>query len=131
MITSPDQLSPSTRCPANWLIVSGSSSSDDAKIGGIKLAVLSLSGRWLRLACIPRWVARLGYWIRVRRWAKSMLQMNSVRPSTAATLRIRLRGLSATLRPPRRGLAHDGVTVWASPAQMNSDTPERENGEWR
>ena len=37
-------------------IVSGISSSELAKIGGITPAVLILSGRWLRSLCIPRWV---------------------------------------------------------------------------
>ncbi len=45
---SPQRLSPDTCLPANWVMVSGISSSDEAKIGGITPAVLILSGRWLR-----------------------------------------------------------------------------------
>ena len=73
--------------PANCRTVSGISSSDEAKIGGMTPAVLSLSGRWLRSCCImPRAVWRLGYWIRTRRWARSMKQMNRTRTTTAMTM---------------------------------------------
>ena len=57
----PAVLSGATELPANWVIVSGSSSSELAKIGGITPAVLILSGRWLRSACImPFWRGTLG-----------------------------------------------------------------------
>ena len=61
--------------------VAGSSSSDEAKIGGMTPAVLSFSGRcevspWnMRL---PTW--RFGYWISSRRCARSK---KTIRPMTA------------------------------------------------
>ena len=42
------------RLPAQLSTVSGISSSDEAKIGGITPAVLSLIGRCERSCCIPR-----------------------------------------------------------------------------
>jgi hypothetical protein len=60
----PIALSGDIEFPANCVMVSGNSSSELAKIGGMTPAVLIFSGRWLRSACImPRWLARLGYWI--------------------------------------------------------------------
>jgi hypothetical protein len=47
---SPQVLSPSTLLPANWTMVSGISSSEEAKIGGMTLAALILSGRCDRSA---------------------------------------------------------------------------------
>ena len=76
-------LSVVARLPANCRMVSGISSSDEAKIGGMTPAVLSLSGRCERSCCMPRAVWRLGYWISTRRCARSMKQMNS----TSATVR--------------------------------------------
>ena len=72
------------RLPAHCSTVSGISSSDDAKIGGITPAVLSLIGRCERSCCIPRAVWRLGYWISTRRCARSMKQMNRMRPMATA-----------------------------------------------
>ena len=84
-ITLPKVLSVSTELPANCEIVSGSSSNELAKIGGMTPAVLILSGRCERSACIiPRWVARLGYWISNRRWARSMKEMSRIRITTIA-----------------------------------------------
>ena len=42
---SPQALSPAVRWPANCVIVSGISSNDEAKIGGITPEVLIFSGR--------------------------------------------------------------------------------------
>ena len=64
------------RLPAHCSTVSGISSSDEAKIGGMTPAVLSLIGRCERSCCMPRAVCRLGYWISTRRCARSMKQMN-------------------------------------------------------
>ena len=74
------------RLPAHCRMVSGINSSDDAKIGGITPAVLSLIGRCERSCCMPRAVWRLGYWISTRRWARSMKQMNRIRPTLSATM---------------------------------------------
>ena len=60
-------------------MVAGSSSSEDAKIGGMTPAELTLSGRnddsppTMRLPC---W--RLGYWISRRRCERSMKTMNTI-----------------------------------------------------
>ena len=59
--------------------VVGSSSSDEAKIGGITPEVLSLSGRcedWPSNIRLPTW--RLGYWISRRRCARSMNTMKAI-----------------------------------------------------
>src|SRR5665213_4541086 len=59
--------------------VVGSSSSDDAKIGGITPEVLSLSGRcedWPSNMRLPTW--RLGDWISSRSGARSMNTMKAV-----------------------------------------------------
>ena len=59
--------------------VAGSSSSEEAKIGGMTPEVLSFSGRcevspWnMRL---PTW--RFGYWISSRRWARSKNTMKAM-----------------------------------------------------
>jgi hypothetical protein len=60
MRISPQVLSPSARLPANWAMVSGMRSSDEAKIGGITPAVLIFRGRCERSACICR--GRSGAW---------------------------------------------------------------------
>ena len=52
---SPQALSPTACVPENWTMVSGISSSDEAKIGGITPAVFTLSGRCERSCWIwPR-----------------------------------------------------------------------------
>ena len=87
---------PATRCPANWLIVSGISSSDEAKIGGITPAVLTFSGRNERsppAMRLPSW--RFGYWIRRRRWARSMKTMKATM-AAASTWRSSASGNSRT-----------------------------------
>ena len=59
--------------------VVGSSSSEEAKIGGMTPEVLSLSGRcedWPSNMRLPTW--RLGYWISSRRWARSMNTMKAI-----------------------------------------------------
>ena len=73
-------------CPAvKFATVTGRSSSDEAKIGGMTPEVLSFSGRceespWnMRL---PTW--RFGYWISSRRWARSTKTMNAM-TTTAMT----------------------------------------------
>ncbi len=78
----------------------GSSSSEEAKIGGITPEVLSLSGRcedcpsniWL-----PTW--RLGYWMSRRRCARSMNTMKAI-TATAMTITARMTPVdSAPVRP--------------------------------
>ncbi len=65
--------SPVSPPPAeNVATVVGISNNDEAKIGGITPAVLSFKGRnWFSPPVIfkPTW--RLGYWIRMRRCARS------------------------------------------------------------
>ena len=110
--------------PANWSTVSGISSSDEAKIGGMTPAVLSLSGRWLRSCCImPRAVWRLGYWIRTRRWARSMKQMNMTSATTAMTMPNTTIGSIVPVRPPSNSWASDRGSEATIPAMMISDTP--------
>ena len=124
MITkSPNALSPATRWPANWVIVSGSSSSDEAKIGGITPAVLSFSGRWLRSAWTPRAVWRLGYWIRMRRWARSMKQMNSTSATTATMIAASDSGLTVPVRPPSNSWTSVRGRCATMPAMMISEMP--------
>ena len=90
-----------TDLPANWVMVSGSSSSELAKIGGITPEVLSLSGRWLRSACImPFCPARLGYWISNRRVARSMKLMNRINPTTSPIMPTMVSPLTEPERPP-------------------------------
>src|SRR3546814_1420831 len=62
-------------------LVNGISSSEEAKIGGMTPAVLIFSGRCELSPCIMPWaVWRLGYWIRIFRCARSMKQMNAMKP---------------------------------------------------
>src|SRR5256714_15239251 len=59
--------------------VAGSSSSDEAKIGGITPEGLSLSGRWGGCPpniLFPTW--RFGYWVRNLRCARSLETMKAV-----------------------------------------------------
>ena len=82
-------------------MVSGISSSDEAKIGGITPDVLTFSGRCERSCWIwPRAVWRLGYWISTRRCARSMKQMNRTRTSASATITMITSGSRLPLRPP-------------------------------
>ena len=86
--------------------VVGSSSSDDAKIGGITPEVLSLSGRcedWPSNILLPTW--RFGYWISSRRCARSMNTMKAI-TATAITMTTRIRPVdSAPWRPSSSMLA--------------------------
>ena len=105
-------------------MVSGISSSDEAKIGGITPAVLTFSGRWLRSCCIaPRAVWRLGYWISTRRCARSMKQMPRTKAVAIRTTPAIISGFIVPVRPPSNNCARaDGS--WATiPAMMISDTP--------
>ena len=121
---SPQVLSPATRLPANWAMVSGISSSDEAKIGGMTLAVLILSGRCERSAWIwPRAVWRLGYWIRTRRWARSMKQMNRTRTSASASTRHDDQRSSEPVRPLSNTWAIAFGSSATMPAMMISETP--------
>ncbi len=105
--------------PAIWMTVSGISSSEDAKIGGMTPAVLILIGRCERsCAIIPRAVARLGYWIRTRRWARSMKQMKRIRPTTSAITRMISSGSMVLLRPPSNNCASVRGRVATMPAMM-------------
>ena len=96
-------------------MVAGSSSSDEAKIGGMTPAVLSFSGRcevspWnMRL---PTW--RFGYWISSRRCARSK---NTIRPMTATANTMMARMMPVEMAPVR-----PSSSVWlmapGSPATM-------------
>ena len=75
--------------------VVGSKSSEDAKIGGITPEVLSLSGRWEDWPSnilLPTW--RFGYWIRSRRWARSMNTMKAI-TATAMMITTRISGVDS------------------------------------
>src|SRR5947199_184296 len=78
----------------------------DAKIGGITPEVLSLSGRCELCPSIirlPTW--RLGYWMRRRRWARSMNTMKAI-TTTAMTMTASSKGVeSAPWRPSSRACA--------------------------
>ena len=122
-----DRVEPATalRRPEKLASVTGRSSSEDAKIGGMTPEVLSLSGRceespWnIRL---PTW--RFGYWMSSRRWARSTKTMTrdhddrhhgdeqDQRRSTA-----RLRG---RVRACRSGRAAGSATM---PEKMISEMP--------
>ena len=111
--------------PANWTIVSGISSSDEAKIGGITPDVLTFSGRCERSCCIwPRAVWRLGYWISTRRWARSMKQMNRTRPSASATITKITNGSMRAGAAALEQLREAPCGSWATmPAMMISEMP--------
>ena len=89
--------------------VAGSSSSDEAKIGGMTPEVLSFSGRcevspWnMRL---PTW--RFGYWISSRRWARSKNTMSAM-TTTASTMIARIRPVDSAPVRPSSSVPDDGV----------------------
>jgi len=76
----------------NWATVVGSISSDEAKMAGITPAVLTFSGRKLRsppVMRLPSW--RFGYWIRRRRWARSMKTMKTMTATAMMAMNSRVK----------------------------------------
>ena len=126
MVISQSLVPPSVgaRLPAHCSTVSGISSSDEAKIGGMTPAVLSLIGRCERSCCMPRAVWRLGYWISTRRWARSMKQMKRIEADgeddDADHQRTADRPGAAAFEQLRRCACGRRATM---PAMMISETP--------
>ena len=115
----------SGRAPALKLAtVVGSSSSEEAKIGGITPDVLSLSGRcedWPSNMRLPTW--RLGYWISSRRWARSMNTMKAI-TATAITITGRMTPVdSAPWRPSSSVPAIAEGNCATMPDRMISEMP--------
>ena len=110
--------------PAKPTAVSGSSSSELAKIGGITPEVFSLSGRcddsppYIRL---PIW--RLGYWTITRRWARSTKTMNSTTATDITKRKMMNRVESAPVRPISRVPARAFGRLATMPAKMISEMP--------
>ena len=106
------------------MTVIGISSSEDAKIGGMTPAVLSLSGRWEDsppIILLPRW--RLGYWIRIRRCARST-NTTSAMVATAITRMPMIRPVgSAPVRPISKVPARAIGSSATMPAKMISEMP--------
>ncbi len=104
--------------------VVGSSSSEEAKIGGITPEVLSLSGRcedWPSNMRLPTW--RLGYWISSRRWARSMKTMKVI-TATTMTMTARIRPVDkAPWRPSSSVPAIASGRRATMPARMISEMP--------
>ena len=104
--------------------VLGSSSSEDAKIGGITPDVLSLSGRcedWPSNIWLP--TCRLGYWINSRRCARSMNTMNAI-TATAITITARITPVdSAPWRPSSSVPAMAEGSCATMPDRMISEMP--------
>ena len=104
--------------------VVGSSSSDEAKIGGMTPEVLSLSGRcedWPSNMRLPTW--RLGYWISSRRCARSMNTMKAI-TATAMTMTTRIRPVdSAPWRPSSSMPAMAEGNSATMPDMMMSEMP--------
>ena len=114
----------SSELPANCVMVSGSSSNELAKIGGMTPAVLSFSGKWLRSACImPRWVARLGYWISKRRCARSTKLITRIRITIMAMKPTMITGEIEPVRPPSNRFAAKLGNCATIPAMMIRETP--------
>ena len=102
----------------------GSSSSDEAKIGGMTPEVLSLSGRcedWPSNIRLPTW--RLGYWISSRRCARSMNTMKAM-TATAITSTMRMSPVeSAPWRPSSSVPAIADGNCATMPDMMISEVP--------
>jgi hypothetical protein len=117
----PSREAPVSEKPAS---VAGSSSSDEAKIGGITPAVFSLSGRcdvspWnIRL---PTW--RLGYWISSCRCARSTNTMKAM-TAIATMMMAMIRPVpSAPVRPSSSVPATALGRAATMPAKMISEMP--------
>ena len=119
------RLSHSGPCPAlKFATVVGSSSSEEAKIGGITPEVLSLSGRcedWPSNMRLPTW--RLGYWISSRRCARSMNTMKAI-TATAIAITTRISPVdNAPWRPSSRVPAIADGSSATMPDRMMSEMP--------
>ena len=118
-------VSQSGPCPAEkFATVIGSKSSDEAKIGGITPALLSLSGRWdaspwnMRF---PTW--RLGYCTSRRRCARSMNTMKAITPTAMIASTARSVLDRAPWRPSSSVPASADGSSATMPAKMMSEIP--------
>ena len=104
--------------------VAGSSSSDEAKIGGMTPEVLSFSGRCEASPpniLLPTW--RFGYCTRMRRCARSMKTMKVTTPTAMSRNRTMKMPESAPVRPSSRSAAKaDGMRA-TMPEKMMSEMP--------
>src|SRR5205814_87987 len=100
---------------ARLAIVEGSSSSEEAKIGGITPELLSLSGRCEASPpniLLPTW--RFGYWTRMRRCARSMNTMKVITATAPADVGARGDAVSLHGRQECRAVARVLVELLAA-----------------
>ena len=105
--------------------VVGSSSSEEAKIGGITPEVLSLSGRCEDCPSNMRLpTCRLGYWISSRRCARSMNTMKVITATATTTMARMSMPDSAPWRAELEGLRDRATAARATmPDMMMSEVP--------
>ena len=105
-------------------MVAGISRIELAKIGGITPEVLIFSGMCVESPPnmrVPTW--RFGYWIAIRRCARSMNTMNAI-TNTASTMKPTMKnGDSAPVRPRSSSEASAVGRLATMPAMMISEVP--------
>ena len=113
-------------CPlaSKFATVAGSSSSEEAKIGGMTPEVLIFNGRWDASPpniLLPIW--RFGYWTRMRRCARSMKTMNAT-TATDITRKMMMKTVEiAPVRPSSRVEASACGRFATIPAMMIREMP--------
>ena len=110
--------------PEKPATVSGMSSSELAKIGGITPAELILSGRCVVSPpniLLPVW--RLGYCTGTRRWARSTKTMKAMTMTDMTSRKMIKAADSAPVRPSSRVLTNANGRLATMPEKMISEMP--------
>ena len=110
--------------PEKLVRVAGRSRSELAKIGGITPAVLSLRGMCELSPCVIRLpCCRFGYWMMIRRCARSMKTTNTTTPTAISMNMMIMTAESEPCRPISNSWPTAAGPVATMPAKMMSEMP--------
>ena len=111
--------------PTKPMIVVGSKSNDEAKIGGMTPAVLIFSGKNERspIEMPPPATCRFGYWITSRRSERSMKTTNTITASSTRPITRMAKPLMSPLWTSAKLWKSTRGNSATMPAKMISDTP--------